>query len=111
MRVLLALLLLWPLAAQAGPVNRRVLRLPGEAAMLARQPHSDRQIDFQTAQKTAPPPTSLAIGPFEARMIQDNKGRQHFAISPFAGTHVLGGSIAGTYEHGTAAIMLRWPPD
>lgn len=111
MRVLLAVLLLLPWAAQAGPANRHVLRLPGDAAMMVRERNRDRQIDFQTTQKTAPPPGNISIGPFEAQVIQDDKGRQHFAISPLSGTHVLGGSIAGTYEHGTAKVMLRWPPD
>jgi hypothetical protein len=108
MRALLALLLLLPMAAQAGP---RILRLPGDAAMMARERHSDRQTDFQPSQKTAPPPGNITIGPFEARMIQDNTGRQHFAVSPLSGAHVLGGSIAGTYEHGTAKLVLHWPPD
>lgn len=111
MRGILALVFLLPMAAQAGPMDRRVLRLPGDAAMLVRERHSDRQVDFKPEQKIAPPPGNITLGPLEARTIRDDKGREHFALSPLAGARVLGGSIAGTYEHGTAEIMLRWPPE
>ena len=103
MRALVALALLIPVAAMAGPLDRRVLRLPSD--MPPARPASDAKITLQPYRPLSTQPiTTMNLGPFEAEI----GGGRHFARYHLNGASVLGGSVNGSFDGRGAKIQLTW---
>jgi hypothetical protein len=102
MRALFALVLLIPMAAEAGP--RHGLRLPADA-LHERHP-ADPKVTL--APYRPPPaatqPMTMNIGPFEAEI----GGGHHFAHYRLEGTRILGGSLGGSFSGHSAKVELIW---
>ena len=107
MRALAALVLLIPVAAEAGPLDRRALRMPGDAM------HERRPIEQKiTLEPYRPPPAAaqpvrMNFGPLEAEL-GGKHADGHFAHYKLEGTSILGGSLGGTVDGHSAKLELIW---
>lgn len=106
MRALLALVLLMPVAAEAGPLARHGLRLPD--AMHERHP-TDPGLTLKpyNPPPSATQPMTMNIGPFEAEIGGQGKDH-HFAHYQLQGTRILGGSLGGSIDGHSAKLELIW---
>lgn len=106
MRALLALVLLLPMAAQAGPLDRRVLRMP-DAMHERRAAEPKVTLEPYHPPAAASQPVTMNIGPFEAEIGGEGKDR-HFARYRLEGTRILGGSLGGSIDGHSAKLELIW---
>lgn len=105
MRCILALALLVPMAAEAGPVHWHGLRLPADAMHERHPADPGVMLKRYQAPAAATQPMTMNLGPFEAELGGHHKGFAHYRLQ---GTTILGGSLGGSFSGHSAKLELTW---
>jgi len=109
MRAFVALALFVPVAALAGPLDLRPLRMPQDAGDRSMAGDDTKTVTLRPYKPLATdnvPLKTLNFGPVEAEIGGQN---HHIASYHIEGTRILGGSIGGSVDGGSAKLELTWP--